>query len=130
MDNNTNILKHRNSYKDNKKRFKMGFGEYASFLTFGIISTGAIALHPQQLPLLILGAFIISLMLSKLYNLMVLQIGKSSVNFLIFALVGGIIAFIGMMVIMKEGLLFKINGTIWLFMSVLIMKYNVDNLLR
>jgi hypothetical protein len=128
--NNKNILKDRNLIKREKRGFKMAIGEYAGFLTFGILSTGALAYRPTDLPLLILGAFVFSLIFMKFTNWSFYNISKTRINFVIFSIIAGIIASIGILISTKTGIIIKINGTLWLFMAVSIMKYNLDYLLE
>lgn len=130
MDNNKYIFKCKNPYKNKKKRGKMGIGEYASFLTFGIISTGALVYRPMDLPLFILGAFVFSLIIAKFINWAYFQINKSKINFIILSFIAGMLAFIGIWVSTKTGLIFKINGVLWMFMGILIMKFNLDDILE
>jgi len=113
-----------------KKEVNMGIGEYIGFLTFGILSTGAVALRPQDLPLLIMGAFVFSIIFIKFFNWSYYEIGKSRFSFIIFGVIAGIFASIGIKISTDMGLILKINGVLWMFMAICLMKFNLDTILE
>lgn len=127
MDDKINIFKHRNYYKCEKKGLKMGVGEYVGILSFGIMSTGALAYNPQDLPLFIIGSVVIALSLFKFTDYGYKRINKLSYSFLIISLMGGIISSIGLALLLTttNGWLI-VNSISWIMMGVVLVKYNLD----
>lgn len=130
MNNNRRILKYRNDYKYNKKRYKMGFGEYASLLLFGIFTTEIVKQMPEQLPLLLLGGFVISLFLMKLFNWVYFKIEDSKINYVVWGIIGGITASVGIIIASQNILFFQIKGLLWIALGVVVMKFNIDGILK
>lgn len=108
----------------------MGVGEYVGLLSFGIISTGAIAYNPQDLPLFIIGAVVIAMLLLKATNYGYKKINKLEYGFVIVSLMGGIIASIGLAIFLtKTNVWLIINGLSWIMMGVVLVKYNLDEII-
>lgn len=108
----------------------MAIGEYAGILTFGIIGTGALAYNPSYLELFIIGGVVFSILFAKVTNWAYFKINRSKVNFLIFGLIAGIIASIGIFISSNHGIILKLNGSIWLVMAIGLMKSNLDEVLK
>ena len=105
----------------------MGIGEFVGIFSLGVMSTGIIATQPEQLPLLILGAVIISIFLIKITNFTNEKINELSWGFLILTTIGGIFATIGLIILLSTRNFFLIlNSLSWIGMGIVITKYNLD----
>lgn len=130
MESKHNVLKEQNLKYNNKGGVKMGIGEYVGLLSFGIISTGALAYRPMDLPLFVVGAFVFALIFVKITNWAYYQINQSKVSFVIFGILAGIFAAIGILISTKVGMFVKVNGILWMFMAITLMKFNLDEILQ
>lgn len=109
----------------------MGFGEYAGLISFGIFTTNIIALNPGDLPGLIIGAFVFSLILMKVFNSIFYGLEKLKIGFVVISIVAGLCASYGMIISFKNlELLFRFNGMLWLGLGIIIMKFNIDSMLE
>lgn len=113
-----------------KRDKKMGIGEYVGFLTFGILSTGAIAYNPGDLSLFILGAVLISILIYKFANFAYGHINKFKLGFLVTSLIGGILSSVGLVILLKnQNFWLMINGFTWIMMGVVLVKFNLDDVI-
>ena len=130
VDDSKYIFKCKNPYKDKKKEVKMGVGEYVGLFSFGIITTGAIALRPMDLPLLIIGAVLMGIFMLRFTNFIYYRINIISWGFLITSFIGGIFASVGLFILLtRTDLWLIINGFSWVMMGVVLVKFNLDEVL-
>lgn len=114
-----------------RENLEMSLGEYAGFIAFGIFTTNIIALNPGDLPGYIIGAFVFSILFMKIFNSLFSRLERLSLGFILTSLIAGSCASYGVIVAFKNaGLLLQINGILWLFLGIVIMKFNVDSILE
>ena len=109
----------------------MGFGEYVGLLSFGIMTTGAIALRPSDLPLLVISAVVFSILIYKFTKYAHKEINQLNYGYLIMSFLGGILSSIGFVIFLKTQNMWLIfNGISWVMMGVILVKFSLEEIFQ